>query len=221
MIFSKLDRSRWQWNGYGDVFASLVTNPQRELLSRTAQYMHGDMLDACCGSAKLAPLVRPVVRTYTGLDQSRRMLYHAKNVVKMIPDSGIRYKIMRGDILSPPGFSQSFSAVACLNALYAIGEPELVLKNLRTCMTEGGTLVLATPNRSFNITKLLEEERRWYLGNKAWQVFADYNATLASNARLFDMETLLNILHATGFGIRQCSDDLYGGGLNFIVAYKK
>jgi len=207
MIFSKLDRSRWQWNGYGDVFASLVTNPQRELLSRTAQFMHGDMLDACCGSAKLAPLVQPAVRTYTGLDQSRRMLYHAKNVVKMI--------------LCPPTFSQNFSAVACLNALYAIGEPELVLKNLRACMADAGTLVLATPNRSFNITKLLEEERRWYLGNKAWQVFADYNAALASNARLFDMETLLNLLHVTGFGIRQCSDDLYGGGLNFIVAYKK
>jgi ubiquinone/menaquinone biosynthesis C-methylase UbiE len=143
------------WDEYARCYDEglLALRPYRQMLQDVASRLGSSgavtLLDASCGTGNLIDSLfehsAPGSR-YVGIDSSRQMLERARR--KHGGKSSTR--LLAADLDGTLPFKDGgFSAVACVNTLYAVAEPAATLRELSRVTGRGGMLLVATPKRGF------------------------------------------------------------------------
>lgn len=141
--------SQIDWDQYAINYDSLLSlNPYTQMLAEVIQALQrgplGTVLDAGCGTGNLVLRLGAVGTTkITGMDYSPQMLMRAQQKC-----GGIQF--VRAQLDGPlPFFDGAFDAVACVNALYAVEDPERTLAELVRITAARGTITIVTPKRGY------------------------------------------------------------------------
>jgi SAM-dependent methyltransferase len=212
-----------QWNQYAASFGSVQTSFQRELQFSCIDYLHGDVADFGCGTAKIAPLLADnrSINSYTGIDYSAQMVCCANDVLSRLNRAD--FIVWQGKI-EDYGAKQFDSAVS-INSFYSWPAPDTVLAHIFALLRPGATLVLATPNQHIKtqMPNMLREVERELFLHPHWSVFKQSNLAFVDNAaaHFIAMDELVERVQAAGFAIQSCHQSFYLGALNFMVLKKK
>lgn len=137
--------SKVDWDEYAALYDSILAlNPYREMLGHVAKALQKSgarsALDAGCGTGNLvALLAKDASLCITGIDSSPEMLARAK---EKCTSARLMHTDLNGTL---PFKDRTFDAIACVNALYAVGKPVQTLKEFCRILKNGGSLVVATP----------------------------------------------------------------------------
>jgi len=137
--------SSWFWDCYAQCYDGLrSTVPYQRLLDQAVAEVPASattLLDAGCGTGNLLQAIQrchPAL-TLHGLDFSEAMLRRARNKVS---DAILTTGNLNAILPYPTGF---FDVVTCINALYAVAQPEYTVAELRRVLKPGGTLIVSSP----------------------------------------------------------------------------
>jgi 2-polyprenyl-3-methyl-5-hydroxy-6-metoxy-1,4-benzoquinol methylase len=109
-----------------------------DLLSRHLPSPPATVLDLGCGTGTLSVLLASLGHSVTGLDSSPGMLAVARQ--KAAAD-GLAIEFVEGDAAAPM-LAGPFDVVLCRHVLWALGEPDAVLRRWRSLVVPGGRLLL-------------------------------------------------------------------------------
>lgn len=150
------------WQLYARVYDGILLRflPYQRLLRRVTGALNPapgwHVLDAGCGTGNLlGHLVRtqPDVRV-TGVDFAPAMLRRARMKFKSL--SGVTLR--DADLNRPLAFADGeFDGVVCVNVLYALGEPALLLKEFNRVLNKNGILVLVNPSCQPRMRQIFQE----------------------------------------------------------------
>jgi ubiquinone/menaquinone biosynthesis C-methylase UbiE len=142
------------WQIYALVYDHIMLHllPYRRLLDAAAKSLNPKsgwhILDAGCGTGNfLHHLLRlePKVKA-DGIDFAPAMLQRAGLKSKKIVNWEHRVTLREADLNSfIPYGDEVFQGAACINVLYAVKRPDLLLKEIHRVLEIGGKLVLVTP----------------------------------------------------------------------------
>jgi ubiquinone/menaquinone biosynthesis C-methylase UbiE len=142
-------QSEIDWNEYAENYDSLLElMPYRHMLSEVAGAIDlsraSSALDAGCGTGNLLTRLMPCgIPKLVGMDSSAEMLARAEKKC-----AGVQ--LIRAELNDPFQFSnETFGAVACVNALYAVEDPELTLLEFARILTANGMLAIVTPKQGY------------------------------------------------------------------------
>ncbi|MGI5467915.1 methyltransferase domain-containing protein [Streptomyces sp. CA-132043] len=96
-----------------------------------------DILDLGCGTGSMALLAAEQGHRITGVDRSPRMVEAARAKL-----AGRDARLMIGDAARPPVTARQFDVVLVRHVLWALPDPEAVLRNWVRLLRPGGRLVL-------------------------------------------------------------------------------
>lgn len=96
-----------------------------------------DILDLGCGTGSLSLLASEWGHRVTGVDRSPRMVDLARAKL-----AGRDAVFLIGDAAAPPVGEQRFDVLLCRHVLWALPDPERVLRNWRGLLRPGGRIVL-------------------------------------------------------------------------------
>ncbi|GGN90062.1 SAM-dependent methyltransferase [Streptomyces albiflavescens] len=96
-----------------------------------------DVLDLGCGTGSLSLLASERGHRVTGVDRSPRMVDLARAKL-----AGRDAVFLVGDAVTPPIGEQRFDLLLCRHVLWALPDPERVLRHWRELLRPGGRLVL-------------------------------------------------------------------------------
>lgn len=110
------------------------------------------VLDAGCGTGNLlARLTAPYISEIIGMDSSPAMLARAEEKC-----ANVRFiHAELNDSLPFP--DRAFDAIACVNALYALEDPERTLAEFARISMRGGILAIVTPKQGYQNGLILKE----------------------------------------------------------------
>jgi SAM-dependent methyltransferase len=203
---------------YPQAFATTTTLFQSEELRAVGELVSGDVVDLGCGSAKLAPYLQgnPALKSYMGVDPSAAMLVEARHLLVNLDDPRFSLMHRRMEDCDLTGYDWA----VCLNALYAVENPEFALQNIRRMLKPGGHLIITTPNQNLDMEKLLDECRKDLILHPLFHTFRDINRVLAQQyrANFVTMDKLMLIVESADFEVQQLHSRFFAGGLNFLVA---
>lgn len=97
----------------------------------------GDVLDLGCGTGSVAALAAARGHRVTGVDVSPRMADRARAKL-----AGTGAEVLVGDAAAPPVAGRLFDAVMARHVLWALPDPEAVLRRWVSLLRPGGHLVL-------------------------------------------------------------------------------
>lgn len=125
---------RWAKDGVGPFKST-------DEIIKLAQIRHGDtVLDVACGTGavtkKILSKIGPQGRV-VGIDSSQTAIYIAKNYVK---NRSADFIIADAECIH---FNEKFDKVTCQYALFFFPDSQKVLRNIKRCMKNNGTLALA------------------------------------------------------------------------------
>ncbi len=109
-----------------------------ELLLRHLPAAPATVLDVGCGTGTLSVLLAARGYTVTGVDHSAAMLARARAKADR---HRVEIALVRGDAADPPVCGR-FDVVLCRHVLWALPEPEHVLKRWKSLLCRGGQLLL-------------------------------------------------------------------------------
>lgn len=205
---------------YPQSFATTTTIFQAEELRAVADLINGDVVDLGCGSAKLATYLRdkPELTSYLGVDASAAMLVEAQHLLINLDDPRFSLLHRRIEDCDFTGYDWA----VCLNALYAVEDPNFVLDKIRQMLKSNGQMIIATPNENLDMEKLLEEAKKELILHPFFHTFREINRVLAHSYRthFFPMEDLCRMVASAGFEVYTMHNRFFLGGLNFLVARK-
>lgn len=205
---------------YPQSFATTTTIFQSEEMRAVAELVSGDVVDLGCGSAKLATYLKDKsdLTSYLGVDASTAMLVEAQHLLVNLDDPRFSLLHRRIEECDLTGYDWA----VCLNALYAVEDPPMVLDKIRLMLKPNGQIIVATPNESLDMEKLLEESRKELILHPFFHTFREINRVLAESyrAQFFPMTDLCRMVESAGFQIVLAHQRFFLGGLNFLVARK-
>lgn len=150
---SKVKKSLWQL--YAWVYDAVLLRflPYRELIAQVTNALDAregrTILDAGCGTGNfIYHIIRscPGVKA-AGVDFSTAMLSRAMlRIRKAAPADSSRVIFREADLNSALPFNdEEFAGVICVNALYAVDDPEFLLGEIYRVLQKNGKLILVTP----------------------------------------------------------------------------
>lgn len=207
------------WDDYAVAFQSVMPSLMTELNQAVARRMYGDVIDFGCGAAKIAPFVLevPEVRSYTGLDYAPAMVERARWILGRFPCKPGRILEGRIEDFGAGGFDSALS----INSYYAWDAPLRTLEVIYRSLVKGGTFVLATPNPSIDMARLLAFAEKEMVAHPHWETFKIQNLAFCDNqrARFVLMDDFVAQVRSVGFGIIEANQRFYLGGINFLVLH--
>lgn len=108
--------------------------------ARLAAWLPGEsseLLDLGCGTGSLALLAAERGHRVTAVDLSSRMVAHARAKL-----AGTDAEVLVGDAAAPPVGERTFDVVLARHILWAMADPEAVLRSWVSLLRPGGRLVL-------------------------------------------------------------------------------
>lgn len=142
------------WQIYALVYDQILLSllPYRRLLDDVAKSLNpcseAYILDAGCGTGNLLHhLIRlkPEIKA-VGIDYAPAMLQRARLKCKKFRNQKQRIYLRKTDLNSTiPYNDEDFQAAACINVLYAVNRPDILLKEIHRVLKDRGRLVLVTP----------------------------------------------------------------------------
>lgn len=208
------------WDQYAKYFLGVTTSFQINLYKEAAKYLRGEVIDLGCGTAKLAPIVldNEGVGSYTGVDASKKMVALAYQLSELVGKE--RFTVIHSDIesIEPMQYSSGVS----INSYYAWPQPVETFKHIFNLLKFDATFVLATPNKTLDMHKLLHESEKELIGHPYFNIFKKMNLSLANNdqAKFTSMDTLIQQAQSVGFRVHSCNQEFFSGGMNFLVMTK-
>ena len=209
------------WNDYARLFASVQTQVQRELQQEAVKYLKGRVGDFGCGCAKVGWLLSDseMIESYIGIDASIEMINIARESIKEIEpinEQSVHHGFIEDYNLT------SFDTGVSLNSYYSWPNPLATLKHIYNLIEEGGTFVLATPNKSLDLILLDKQAKKELIGHPDYNKFREYNLKLINDkgANLVCMAELIEQVQSVGFKVEACHQEFYCGGINFLVLSK-
>lgn len=139
------------WQLYARVYDAILLQflPYRELLHAVTKQLDPapdwHILDAGCGTGNLLCHIlryRPGV-SVTGVDFSTAMLRRARIKLNNSPDVTLQEMNLNHPL---PFADAGFDAVICVNVLYAVNKPKLLLRELHRVLKKNGKLLLVNPS---------------------------------------------------------------------------
>lgn len=207
------------WNRYAHAHAAVTTSFQWALFRDAAEWLQGDVLDCGCGTARLAPLLadRPDVTSYTGVDLAPEMVEVARWIVSRLDRK--RFAIEHTAIERVTG---EYSSAVSIHSYYTWPDPLAVLSHIQRVLRPNGRFVLATPNASLDMERLLRESSKELLAHPNFDEFTYLNLELAHSpaAHFIGMDTLVEQVRAVGFRVVECHQRHYLGGVNLLLLDK-
>ena len=142
----EVDFGKADWDSYALWYDRLnELRPYACMLDDVVGYLHSagsPVLDAGCGTGNLILRLHEQT-TLVGMDASEAMLARAKEKC-----AGVLFRC--ADLNEGLPFENGqFGAIACVNTLYALEEPERALREFFRVLQTDGILVLATPKRGY------------------------------------------------------------------------
>lgn len=203
---------------YPQSFAATTTIYQAEEMRSVAELVSGNVVDLGCGSAKLAAYLqdKTTLKSYVGVDASAAMLLEARHLLINLNDA--RFNVVHQPIEDCSLTDRDW--VVCLNALYAVADPQLALRKMHCMLKPGAGLVITTPNEHLNMEKLLKECQKDLILHPLFHTFRDINRLLARTYgdNFVSLDTLSSWVSAAGFNVTHRHAQFFAGGLNFLVA---
>lgn len=156
------EREKPIWQLYAWVYDSILLRflPYRMLMEAVTDSLEAApgwlVLDAGCGTGNhLARIMhtQPGVKA-VGIDFSPAMLHRAR--AKLGKEQGVILQEANLNHLLPFP-EETFDAVICVNVLYAVQEPALLLHEIHRVLKEGGRLVLVTPSFQPKMSHIFRE----------------------------------------------------------------
>lgn len=237
------------WNFYSFCYDSLLKlNPYREMLLSVAGGMDlksGEkILNAGCGTGNLEMLIASnnPQTTISAIDFSESMLKRARD--KCNKFSNITFqKINLNNSL--PFSDKEFDKIVSVNVLYALANPEKIIREFARILNRNGVLILVTPKKGCSAPLILKAHRHekdppelWH-GDSflKWSKFvfrafgpsttafkfilvAIFNKSLFSTMKVFESAELEKTLTRSGFRIIR-SQLIYGNQNLFLIARKE
>jgi ubiquinone/menaquinone biosynthesis C-methylase UbiE len=232
------------WQLYERVYDAVLLRliPYRRLIDRSVREMRASKgnayLDAGCGTGNLLLLLTSSGREIeaTGVDFSPAML---KRAGKKLDRSGNRVRLLQHDLNSALPFSSSlFDGITCLNVLYALGKPEVLVKELHRVLKPGGRAIISTPLKEPKIFPIVGEHVETLKAEnpRFWPVvfcvqvlgvffpvllFILINLFIKGNSdfKFYPREEIVALISSAGFELQQV-DLVYGSQNWFIEAVK-
>ena len=222
--------AKQEWNEYSRLFASVLTNVQRELYLDACQYLSGSVIDLGCGPARLAAFLikesictskiagKQNVSQYTGIEYAHSMVEIAKFTLQTI--SRPKFSIRHQKINEVDG---QFTSAVSLQSYYAWDNPEATLAHIFKLLLPDSIFVLATANKKIDQKKLFKDAEKELMWHPDFEAFKAYNFKLTENpqAKFISMDDLIKQVQSVGFQVVNCHQRHYAGGLNFLVCKKQ
>ncbi len=208
-----------KWNSYARCHASVLSSFQLELFLDAVKHLSGDIADFGCGSARLAPFLadQERVSSYTGVDSASEMVSIARNLIGKL--SSHKLKIVNSRI---EDIHQKFTSAVSIHSYYSWPQPEEVLSHIFELLIPGSIFLLATPNSTIDMPKLLAKAERELLCHPDYIDFKNFNMQFVSNpnARFVSLDELIQQVQGVGFEAIECNQKYYLGGVNFLLLKK-
>lgn len=232
------------WNIYARVYDSILPgmSPYQQMIRQVYEALDpkkGDcFLDAGCGTGNY---MLPFFDTgndieLVGVDYSAAMLRRAQKKLKGREGKAIFHELDLNEEL--PFAKGSFKGITCINVLYAIKTPEVLLQELYRVLDSEGKLILITPLSEPKILPILVEHLGALKVNypKLWRlvffcqfvklvipamIFIPINLYIKGNSRyhFFSENDIKSLLASHGFHIHEIGL-IYGQQNWFIIAEK-
>lgn len=221
--------TKQQWDEYSRLFASVLTNVQRELYLDACQYLSGKVIDLGCGPARLAGFLtkddsmlanladKQKVSHYTGIEYAHAMVKIAKFTLQTL--SRPNFSICHQKITDVDG---QFTSAVSLQSYYAWDKPEATLAHIFKLLLSGSIFVLATANKKLDQKKLFKDAELELMWHPDFEAFKKMNFKFSENpqANFVSMDELIKQVQLAGFEVINCHQKHYVGGLNFLVCKK-
>lgn len=207
------------FDDYATVFAKFTTPYQQQAYEAISPLLHGRVLDAGCGCAKIAAYIpaSTSVTSYLGVDSSDSMVREGQKLLANIrrPEYEIRNQKIEET-------NEKFDSIVSLQSYYAWLAPEAVLEHLYHQLHNGGTLVLASANNTLDIELLIRNCSRGWQLHPDWPRYVGYNRELAAlpGGRFVSLDTMIGELRNCGFKIVDTDSSLFEKGVSMVVAAK-
>jgi ubiquinone/menaquinone biosynthesis C-methylase UbiE len=231
---------KYIWHLYERVYDAILLRliPYRRLIERAAWEVKisngGAYLDAGCGTGNLLVLLLSAGRdiNVTGVDFSSAMLMRAE---KKLNVNGRRVSLLQHDLnkVLPLG-SSLFDGITCLNVIYALGKPEVLVEELHRVLKPGGKAIISTPLKEPKILPIVREHLdalkvespRWWAAKFCGQVIGVFFPTLLfvlinlfikgnSDFKFYPREEIVILLSSAGFELKKI--DLVYGNQNWFI----
>lgn len=232
------------WRVYSQVYDTVMAGflPYQTLTKRVAASLSpasgSRVLDAGCGTGHLLHYLLRLRSDLevVGSDFSEAMLNRARAKSKHLE----RITWLRVNLNYPLPFSDGeFNAIACVNVLYAVDSPPVLLRELHRVLRDSGRLVLVTPIFRPKMSSVFAEHVQVLKERnpKVWPllllgqiirlspsliVFVAANRSIQKNPsfHFFEREQLQGILLEAGFQINSL-EKAYGDQAWLVVGKKK
>jgi RimJ/RimL family protein N-acetyltransferase/SAM-dependent methyltransferase len=144
----KLDQARAYWDGQAASFDNepdhglrdpIVSAAWAELLGRWLPAEPAKILDAGCGTGSLSTIMAQMGHDVSGIDLSPAMVAHAR-AKALDARQDIRFDVM--DASHPNLSSNTFDVIVCRHLLWALSEPDRVLRRWVNLLAPNGRLIL-------------------------------------------------------------------------------
>lgn len=144
----KIDQPQNVWDQEAATFDNEADHGLRDPLIRAAwrdlfvEWLPSallSILDMGCGTGSLAVLLSSLGHSVTGLDSSAQMLLRAK---EKSAAAGYTIPFLQQDAADPQLDEQRFDVIVCRHLLWALPQPERVLRRWASLLKPGGMLIL-------------------------------------------------------------------------------
>lgn len=210
-----------EWNNYARLFSSVTPSMQLEVYKEACNYLHGNVVDCGCGSAKIAPFLmdKENIYSYTGLDYSTEMVEVASWLISQLNKTN--FKIHQCKIEDYQ--DEIFDSAVSIQSYYSWPDPKKVLKNIFNLLKANGTFILATPNFKLPLETLARDAWKELLTHPDFEAYKAYNIKLAMNpdAQFISLDDLVTQVSQIGFKLEAAHQQHFRGGLNFLVLSKR
>jgi len=206
------------WDAYSRYHLGVLVSVQHEVYSHVSSMVHGHVLDAGCGSARVMGYIQdnPRVNSYTGIDSSNAMIQQATWLKQQLA-----YENAELICSTIEEAGEEYDSIFSIHSFYTWTNPELTLRHINTLLKKDGTFILVTPNDHFDVQKLQRLVDREVLGHPYYKEFLHINQTIAERASYISMDALIASARNTGFTVQAASQDYFLGGASCLTLKRR
>lgn len=206
-MFELLYSKYWQFGFKTRLYDALAPEAYLRSLHRAADLLDidnkGILLDAGCGSGLLLQFVKDKLRAgmaYAGTDFLFAGLSALKGKASSLSENSSVFCFQADLTEGLPLPANSVDAAVAHFSIYAVGNKNQrvnALKNLRSVLKSGGTLVIVNPSRNYNPKRIIQESAANLKGVRGIIAkFLLYPLTLNFGLKYIDSQLKLDNWHA-------------------------